>query len=198
MPYPNHRFFLLFTLFMTCLFFTPKPSHAVLGLFESKEMSAEEKQETVEKINEIQEKMKLLQEKLRALERRKASKQAAENAAKAGEKLTESPEYVNWLPIDETTVNPGEFGLYTYLLFNGDKEDIASVGPLEDFILTIETLPANEIPAVLANRFLVPVEKPQSIINLGRQPYDFKLNMAFLSRLVVPSDLPPEPVLPNN
>jgi hypothetical protein len=90
---------------------------------------------------------------------------------------------------------PGEFGLYTYLLFKGKLSDTSSVGVLEDFILTIETLPENEIPAGLANRFLIPVEKPQSMVSLGRQPYDFKLNDAYLQRLELQDKLPPGPIL---
>ena len=85
--------------------------------------------------------------------------------------------------------------MYTYLLFQGDISNSAAVGVLEDFILTIETLPQNDIPPALANRFLVPVEKPQSLVSLGRQPYDFKLNDTYLRRLGLAGDLPNGPIL---
>lgn len=187
------RTLLAITLLLSLLFATP--SFALLGLFEKKEMSAEEKQETIENIQSIQEKLKLLQEKLRALERRKAMKQAAEQVAAADERLTAGPDQVNWLPIDNTVGTPGDFGTYTYLLFHGDIEDMEAVGALEDFILTIETLPEVETPPSLANRFLVPVETPQSTIDLGRQPYDFKLNDAYLQRLGLDDPLSKGPVL---
>jgi hypothetical protein len=73
--------------------------------------------------------------------------------------------------------------------------DTSSVGTLEDFILTIETLPGNDIPASLGNRFLVPVERPQSMVSLGRQPYDFKLNETYLRRLELQNNLPVGPIL---
>jgi hypothetical protein len=85
--------------------------------------------------------------------------------------------------------------LYTYLLFKGDISNSDAVGILEDFILTIETLPGNDIPPVLGNRFLVPVEKPQSLVSLGRQPYDFKLNDTYLRRLGLGAELPNGPIL---
>ncbi len=164
-------------------------------VFGTKELDETERKETIERIENIQEKLKLLQEKLRALERRKAANQAEQSADGTVGAIPSTPVQINWLPVDETTTNPGEFGLYTYLLFKGELADSAAIGALEDFILTIETLPANDIPAGLANRFLVPVEKPQSLVSLGRQPYDFKLNKAYLSRLGLKGDLPDGPIL---
>jgi hypothetical protein len=165
-------------------------------LFGTQELDETERKETIERIQTIQEKLKLLQEKLKVLERRKAAEQAAQKAQDtAAGKISSLPVQVNWLPVDETKVNPGEFGLYTYLLFKGELSDKAAVGALEDFILTIETLPENDIPPGLANRFLVPVEKPQSMVNLGRQPYDFKLSRSYLQRLNLPGNLPDGPLL---
>ncbi len=164
-------------------------------LMGKKEVDEEERQQTIERIESIQEKLKLLQDKLRVLERRKAAKAAAERTQSAGGVISDTPVQVNWVPLDETTTDPGEYGLYTYLLFNGNPEDLSSIGLLEDFILTIETLPANDVPEGLANRFLVPVEKPQSLVSLGRQPYDFKLNQAYLNRLGISKMLPSGPVL---
>lgn len=175
--------------------FVANPAMALLGLGGSKELDEKERQETIERIDDIQGKLKLLQDKLKALERRKAAKEAAERAAKTGEAVPAEPLLVNWLPIDETVNNPGNFGLYTYLLYIGDPEDISAIGSLEDLILTIETLPASDIPESLANRFLVPVEQPQSTINLGRQPYDFDLSKAYLDRLQLRESLPKGPVL---
>ena len=187
----------LLILSVILLFTLTAPAAATsLGeLFGGKEMDEAERAETVEQIQSIQEKIELLQEKLRALERRKAAKEAAQKAAEAKQVIPEAPVQVNWTPVDETMTNPGEFGLYTYLLFKGDISDSAAVGVLEDFILTIETLPGNDIPPALANRFLVPVEKPQSLVSLGRQAYDFKLNDTYLGRLGIPEDLPDGPVL---
>ena len=167
----------------------------VNDLFGKKELDETERQETIERIDSIQEKLKLLQDKLRALERRKAAKTAAQKSEESAGVLSATPVQINWQPIDDSVTNPGEFGLYTYLLFKGDLSDSSAVGALEDFILTIETLPENDIPAGLANRFLVPVEKPQSTINLGRQPYDFKLNEAYLSRLALQDQLSNGPIL---
>ena len=167
----------------------------VNDLFGKKELDETERQETIERIDSIQEKLKLLQDKLRALERRKAAKTAAQKSEQTAGVLSATPVQINWQPIDNSVTNPGEFGLYTYLLFKGDLSDSSAVGALEDFILTIETLPENDIPAGLANRFLVPVEKPQSTINLGRQPYDFKLNEAYLSRLALQDQLSNGPIL---
>ncbi len=164
-------------------------------LFGEKEIDEAERQETIERIQSIQEKLELLQDKLRALERRKAANEAAQRSEQAKGALPEAPVQVNWTPVDESTTNPGEFGLYTYLLFQGDITNSAAVGILEDFILTIETLPVHEIPPALANRFLVPVEKPQSLVKLGRQPYDFKLNDTYLNRLGLGGDLPSGPIL---
>ncbi len=167
----------------------------VNDLFGKKELDETERQETLERIDSIQEKLQLLQDKLRALERRKAAKIAAQNSEQASPLLPATPLQINWQPIDNSVTNPGDFGLYTYLLFKGDLSDTGAVGALEDFILTIETLPENDIPAGLANRFLVPVEKPQSTVNLGRQAYDFKLNEAYLSRLALQDQLSHGPIL---
>ncbi len=189
--------------FQTCilltgllLLLTVIPSIAGLNdLFDKKELDETERKETIERIDSIQEKLKLLQDKLRVLERRKAAKATAQNAQRAVGAISTTPVQINWQPIDETSTDPGEFGLYTYLLFKGEVADISAVGTLEDFILTIETLPRNDIPASLANQFLVPVEKPQSLISLGRQPYDFKLNEAYLNRLELQDNLPDGPIL---
>ncbi|NOR50242.1 MAG: hypothetical protein GQ530_04315 [Desulfuromonadales bacterium] len=189
--------------FQTCillagllLLLTVVPSIAGLNdLFGKKELDETERKETIERIDSIQEKLKLLQDKLRVLERRKATKAAAQKAQGSAGSISATPVQVNWLPVDETTTNPGEFGLYTYLLFKGKLADSSAVGTLEDFILTIETLPENDIPAGLANQFLVPVEKPQSMISLGRQPYDFKLNDVYLRRLELQDNLPDGPIL---
>jgi len=164
-------------------------------LFGKKELDESERQETIQRIESIQEKLKLLQEKLRVLERRKAGTDAPQTSGDGSGAVSATPAQVNWLPIDETTAAPGDFGIYTYLLFKGDVTDTPAVGVLEDFILTIETLPANEFPPALANRFLVPVEKPQSLVRLRRQPYDFKLNEAYLRRLELQEKLPDGPVL---
>lgn len=178
------------------LLFFALPAFADLNdLFGTKELDDSERKETIERIDTIQEKLKLLQDKLRALERRKAAKESAQKAQQTAGTIASSPVNINWLPIDETITDPGDFGLYTYLLFKGEVSDSAAVGALEDFILTIETLPANDIPAGLANRFLVPVEKPQSTINLGRRPYDFKLNEAYLTRLALQDNLANGPIL---
>ena len=178
------------------LLLTVVPSIAGLDdLFGKKELDETERKETIERIDSIQEKLKLLQDKLRVLERRKAATEEAKKAKGAAGALSATPVQVNWLPVDETITNPGEFGLYTYLLFKGKLADSSAVGTLEDFILTIETLPENDIPAGLANQFLVPVEKPQSMISLGRQPYDFKLNDVYLHRLELQDNLPDGPIL---
>jgi hypothetical protein len=178
------------------LLLTIVPSIAGLNdLFGKKELDETERKETIERIDGIQEKLKLLQDKLRVLERRKATKEAAKKSQETAGSISATPVQINWQPIDETSTDPGEFGLYTYLLFKGKLADSSAVGTLEDFILTIETLPENDIPAGLANQFLVPVEKPQSMISLGRQPYDFKLNDAYLRRLELQDNLPNGPVL---
>lgn len=174
--------------------FAATPSLALLdNLLGKQEVDETERRETIERIQGIQEKLQLLQEKLRVLERRKAASKAAEISESGA--IPTVPVQTNWVPVEETTVDQGDFGIYTYLLFQGDMSDSAAVGALEDFILTIETLPANDIPASLGNRFLVPVEKPQSMVNLGRQPYDFALNDAFLRRLGLGEDLASGPVL---
>lgn len=186
-----------FLLLVTFLFCTPalSPAAGLSDLLGKKEINEEERQETIERIQSIQEKLKLLQDKLRVLERRKAAKETSQKAEEKGKKLSATPVQVNWLAVNETTVDPGDYGLYTYLLFNGNQEDFGAIGLLEDFILTIETLPVHDIPPVLANQFLVPVEKPQSLINLGRQPYDFELNQAYMNRFNISGDLPRGPIL---
>ena len=163
---------------LVLLLATATPAMAVFGLFEDKPVDEQERIETMEKIQDVQQKLKLLQEKLKVLERRKAAKEAGDQATIPADLLAPT----NWQAIDETTINPGEFGTYTYLLFVGDLEDTAAVGLLEDLILTIETLPAVDIPTNVGNRFLVPVEEPQSMVPLGRQPYNFKLSTAYLKR----------------
>jgi hypothetical protein len=155
------------------------PALAVFGLFEKKSVNEQERIETMERIQDVQEKLKLLQDKLKALERRKAARAAAKDGV---EPTTEAPGVANWQSVDESVIDPGDFGAYTYLLFLGNLEDTQAVGALEDLILTIETLPASDVPASLGNRFLIPVEQPQSTIKLGRQPYNFKLNQAYLQR----------------
>ncbi len=190
----NRRGWVLLTVLILLLSVLPAFA-GVNDLFGKKELDETERQETIERIDSIQEKLKLLQDKLRALERRKAAKTAAQKSEQSAGVLSATPVQINWQPIDDSVTNPGEFGLYTYLLFKGDLSDSSAVGALEDFILTIETLPENDIPTGLANRFLVPVEKPQSTINLGRQPYDFKLNEAYLSRLALQDQLSNGPIL---
>ena len=185
--------FLLSGLF---LLLTIIPATAGLNdLFGKKEIDETEREETIERIDSIQDKLKLLQEKLRVLERRKAAKEAAQRAETATGSIPAVPVQINWQPVDEPTTDPGEFGLYTYLLFKGELSNKAAVGTLEDLILTIETLPESDIPESLANRFLVPVEKPQSMVNLGRQPYDFKLNDVYLQRLKLQDNFPDGPIL---
>jgi hypothetical protein len=191
----NHRNKILLTVLILLLTTLPAFAAGFTDLFGKKEIDETERQETIERIDSIQEKLKLLQDKLRALERRKAAKNAAQESEMAAGVLPAMPVQINWQAIDNSVTNPGDFGLYTYLLFKGDLSDSSAVGALEDFILTIETLPENDIPAGLANRFLVPVEKPQSTVNLGRQPYDFKLNESYLSRLELQDQLRNGPIL---
>lgn len=197
MSKPSTRSFLA-SVIITGLLLLLSASPAVSGLNEllgKNDLDEADRKEAVERIDNIQEKLKLLQDKLRVLERRKAAKEAAQRAEGSSGKISATPVQVNWQPVDETTTVQGEFGLYTYLLFQGELSDTSALGSLEDFILTIETLPENDIPAGLANRFLIPVEKPQSMIKLGRQPYDYKLNEAFLARLGLPGNLAGGPVL---
>lgn len=178
------------------VFLTALPAFAGLNeLLGKNELDETEREETIERIDSIQEKLMLLQDKLRALERRKAAKESEKMAAGSSGMISATPVQINWQAVDETTTAHGDLGLYTYLLFKGSLSDTAAVGALEDFILTIETLPANDVPTGLANRFLVPVEKPQSMVNLGRQPYDFKLNEAYLSRLTLQDNLTKGPIL---
>jgi hypothetical protein len=190
----KHRNWILLTAFILLL--SALPAFAGINdLFGKKELDETEREETIERIDSIQGKLKLLQDKLRALERRKATTDAAQKAEQTPGTLSATPVQINWQPVDNSVANPGNFGLYTYLLFKGDLTDSAAIGALEDFILTIETLPANDVPAGLANRFLVPVEKPQSTVNLGRQPYDFKLNESYLRRLALQDNLINGPIL---
>lgn len=188
---------LKFCALLTALIILCSALPAAAGLndmFGKKEIDETERAETIEKIQSIQEKLQLLQEKLRVLERRKAYKEAAKKADELG--TADIPNVqINWLGVDETTFKPVDAGVYTYLLFNGELSDTAAVGALEDFILTIETLPANEVPVEKANRFLLPVEPSQSSVSLGRQPYDFNLNKAYLRRLMLDNTLPNGPVL---
>lgn len=173
----------------------PLPAQALdlTGLFKSKPpLTEDERKETVERIRQVQDQLKLLQDKLRALEKRKAM-EAAAKAAPEGAPATVAGE-VNWQEIDQTTVKPGEFGLYTYVLFAGDETDSNALGSLEDLILTIETLPPASEPPVIGNRFLLPVEAQQSTVVLARRPYDFKLSRSYLERLGLGS-LPAGPVL---
>lgn len=186
---------LVLPLLLTLLLSVPAGAASLQDLIAPKEVDEKERTETIERIQDVQEKLKLLQEKLGALERRKAAKQAEERAATLGAALPAEPVQINWQGVDETTVDPGEYGLYTYLLFQGDLTDTAAAGALEDFILTLETLPMHDIPPALANRFLVPVEKPQSSVSLGRQLFDFTLNAAFLRRLGLTETLAAGPVL---
>ena len=153
------------------------PAEAILGLFEDKVVTEEERAETVERIQEVQEKLRLLQEKLRVLEQRKA----AEEAGETGAVPDQGPEK-NWAEVNEALVDPGRYGVYTYILFAGDADDSAAIGILEDLILTIETLPKTAVPTIMQNRFLVPLEQPMSSVDLGRQPYDFDLSQAYLQR----------------
>ena len=96
-------------------------------LFGKKELDETERQETIERIESIQEKLKLLQDKLRVLERRKAAKEQAGKGADAAGTMSATPVQINWQPIDGTTTAPGDYGLYTYLLFKGDLADTAAV-----------------------------------------------------------------------
>lgn len=162
----------------------PFPARALdlTELFKSKPpLTDEERRETLERIREVQDNLKLLQDKLRALEKRKALEEAT-RATGAVAPQTVAGE-ANWQALDQTTANPGEYGLYTYLLFNGSERNQAALGGLEDLILTIETLPAVTEPAAMVNRFLLPVEPPQSTVTLARRPYDFKLANVYLKRL---------------
>lgn len=171
-------------LLLTLLLISSGPALAALGLFEHEPVNEKDRQQTIERIQQVQEKLKLLQEKLKAIERRKEVK--GTDGVEPSTSSATAPE--NWQAINEAAYNPGDFGVYTYLLFTGDREDSAAVGALEDLILTIETLPATDIPASVGNRFLVPVELPQSNVDLGRQPYNYKLNAAYLQRFGL--DLP--------
>jgi hypothetical protein len=160
-------------------------------LFGEKKVDEQQRTETIERIQSIQQKLKLLQDKLRVLERRKAA--AAQGAEGSP---TQAPAgQANWQGVDEMTTDPGSYGLYSYLLFSGEVTDVAAVGSLEDFILTIETLASSDIPPALGNRFLLPLERSQSLVKLARQPYDFKLNRAYLERLRLNHPLPSGPLL---
>ena len=173
----------------------PLPAFAVdlTEMFKAKPpLIEEERQETLERIREVQEKLMLLQDKLRLLEKRKALEAAT--AQGSGTQVQAVPGEGNWQEIDQLHDNPGAFGVYTYLLFAGSETDAASVGSLEDLILTIETLPASTDPPAISNRFLLPVEPQQSMVVLARRPYDFKLARTYLERLGLRS-LPDGPVL---
>ena len=161
--------------FLIVLLLAGATQSMALDLFKKKPVNEKERVETIERIQDVQEKLKLLQDKLRALERRKAAKEGATDGAVASA--------TNWQPVDEATVNPGEYGVYSYLLYSGGFDNPQGVGVLEDLILTIETLPETSVPASMGNRFLVPVEQPQSSINLGRQPYNYKLSSTYLKSL---------------
>lgn len=161
-------------------------------MFKSKPaLTEDERKETVERIREVQEKLQLLQDKLRVLEKRKAMETAAEQTG-ADQQI--APGATNWLEVDKLHIDPGAFGIYTYLLFAGSEEDITNLGRLEDLILTIETLPPSSEPATITSRFLLPVEPQQSTVVLARRPYDFKLSRSYLERLGL-KDLPDGPVL---
>ena len=180
---------LLLSLFIS-LFALPATADLNDLLFGKQEIDEEERAETIERIETIQERLKLLQEKLRALERRKSYREAAK------ERSEELPNIqINWSAVDETTINPGEAGVYTYLLYKGELENTVAVGALEDFILTIETLPANTIPVERSNLFVLPVEKQQSSVSLGRRPYDFDLSQSYLRRFNLHDTVPDGPVL---
>lgn len=185
----------LILLMVTLPLIIPSPSRALdlSSMFKSKPpLTEDERKDTVERIRQVQDQLKLLQDKLRALEKRKAM-EAAAKAAPDGSPVAVAGE-VNWQEIDQTTVKPGEFGLYTYVLFAGDETDSNALGSLEDLILTIETLPPASEPPVIGNRFLLPVEPQQSTVILARRPYDFKLSRSYLERLGLGS-LPAGPVL---
>jgi len=194
----NLQFCLICGVLTAALLVPAAPARAILGLFEEKVVTEEERAETVERIQDVQEKLKLLQEKLRVLEQRKAAEEVGETgvtAKKTGD--------VHWQEVNEALVDPGQFGVYTYILFAGDPEDDQAIGKLEDLVLTIETLPQSDSTATLGNRFLIPLEQPVSSVELGRQPYDFGLSRAYLARfglspavagpLLVSSTVPVDP-----
>lgn len=159
--------------------FTPKPLPAV-----------DERKETIERIRETEGQLKLLRDKLRSLEKRRA----LDTAAAAGADFEAVAGEVNWQAIDRTALNPGEFGLYTYLLYAGDGAGHSAREELEDLLQTIEALPEQTGPAIIVNRFLVPIAPQQTTVILARQPYDFKLSRACLERLGL-TGLPEGPVL---
>lgn len=151
------------------------------SMFKSKPPLTEtERKETLQRIRQVQEQLQLLQDKLRALEKRKAQEEAGKAGTPDAERIAGE---ANWQGVDQTTVSPGEFGLYTYVLFAGGDDNRAALGGLEDLILTIETLPPAQEPPAIGNRFLLPIEPPQSAVVLARQPYDFKLSRAYLEKL---------------
>ncbi len=164
---------------------TPPPAARALDfteMFKSKPpLTEDERKETIERIKDVQEKLKLLQDKLRVLEKRKAQEVATTMQSDGAPQPVAGE--INWQAVDQTSPDPGDFGLYTYLLFNGSETDSVALGSLEDLILTIETLPPSTEPAALGNRFLLPVEVPQSTVMLARRPYDFKLARTYLERL---------------
>ncbi|MCM2265211.1 MAG: hypothetical protein NDI73_08455 [Desulfuromonadales bacterium] len=183
---------LLVVILLTSVLPTPVLGLDLTQIFTPKPLPAgDERKETIERIRETQDRLRLLQDKLRSLEKRRA----LEAAAQAGvvESETAAGES-NWQAIDQATLKPGEFGLYTYLLYAGNGSDRAAREAMEDLILTIEALPENPEPAIIGNRFLVPTTALQSTVILARRPYDFKLSRSYLERLGL-TGLPDGPVL---
>jgi len=171
-----------------------RPARALdfTGMFKPKPPLAEdERKETIERIREGQDRLKLLQDKLRSLEKRRALEATAQTGGVAPEAVAGE---INWQAIDQATTNPGEFGLYTYLLFAGSETDRSALESLKDLILTIEALPETTEPASIGNRFLVPIAPQQTTVILARRPYDFKLSRSYLERLGL-TCLPDGPVL---
>lgn len=160
----------------------PSPAFELGEMFKSKPpLTEQERRDTIERIKSVQDNLKLLQEKLRVLERRKAQEAAAARSEEPKSQPVAGE--INWQAVDQNTVGPGDFGVYTYLLYNGSDTDAAALGSLEDLILTVETLAPLTEPAALGNRFLLPVEPLQSSVALVRRPYDFKLARTYLDRL---------------
>lgn len=184
-----NRTFVLITIILL-LTFSSQSAHPLdfAGVFTPKPLpAADERKETIDQIREAQNRLRLLQDKLRSLEKRRAAQAGALPAETAdGE--------INWQAIDQANLNPGEYGLYTYLLYAGDGTDRSSREDLEDLILTIESLPENQGPAIIGNRFLVPIALRQTTVILARQPYDFNLSRACLEHLGL-LGLPEGPVL---
>lgn len=152
---------------------------------------ADERRETIERIRETEDQLRLLQGRLRAIEKRRAVETAASSGTAAPESAAGE---VNWQAIDQSNVNPGEFGLYTYLLYAGDGAAHSAREEVEDLLLAIESLPERTEPTGIGNRFLVPIAPRQATVILARQPYDFRLSRACLERLGLVG-LPEGPVL---